>query len=142
MILINYSLFLITAAVLIYISYSDIRYRKIPNDFIIVLFFLSVTQSLFVYKDLQILIPVLVLIIGFVLSSMNLIGAGDVKLATVLLFSLPESSNQLFLILVAMCGLPLAICLLIFNFVTKKNIKTVPYGVAIAAGYLGTLTLL
>lgn len=142
MTLINYSLFLITVAVLIYISYSDVRYRKIPNAFIIVLFFLSVTQSILVYKDLQILMPVIVLIIGFVLSSMHLIGAGDVKLATVLLFSLPESSNQIFLILVAMCGLPLVISLLIFNFFTKKNIKTVPYGVAIAAGYLGTLTLL
>jgi len=137
--IINTALSVVIILVLIAISYSDFRFRRIPNKLVVAVAILSICYSLFANHSIQILFPLIVLIIGMIISPWNVIGAGDIKLIVALLFSLASSENAIFLIMTALCGLPLSAGILLYNQLANEKIKTVPYGIAIAAGYVMTL---
>ena len=91
-----------------------------------------------------------VLLVGFALFAWRKIGAGDVKLIAAASLWFGWSTLPSFLILVAICGGPLALFFLalrqhgIVAFLAAHGIaspalegdKGIPYGVAVAAGFL------
>jgi prepilin peptidase CpaA len=125
---------------LIYASYTDVLYRKIKNKCVILVLIFSIVLGLS-YGNINIITPALFLIIGYVISGMGGIGAGDVKLIFALLIGIPETLVFPFFIMTCLLGIPVALLFLIASrFIMNSNFKTVPFGIAIAIGYI-TVTL-
>jgi len=79
----------------------------------------------------------IIFFVGVIFVLVNLIGAGDVKLLSVLgmTFSLREVPDFIFLVTVS--GLPLIVIVFCLQkYSHGKFSKTLPYGVAISSGYL------
>ncbi|MGF1762015.1 A24 family peptidase [Aliivibrio kagoshimensis] len=123
----------------IYISYSDVRYRLIPNITVLSIAFFSFillisTNNTSFYQHL---LPIVV--IGFVLFTFNWVAAGDVKLLAA--FSLAINTDFIVpsLHIMLLSGGVIAVCCLVYQRVNrhkKEIIKGVPYGVAICIGSL------
>lgn len=77
-------------------------------------------------------ISLISLIIGFLLFSLNLIGAGDVKFFSVLMLIIPKEYEILFIFLMSFIGGILALIMIIL----RKKDKGVAYGVAISIAFL------
>jgi prepilin peptidase CpaA len=126
--------------ILIYVCYTDMRYRLIYNQIVILVFALSLLLA-FLNKDnanyaINIYAPLAILVIGFILNFINMVGAGDVKLLVALTIGLSNESVYKLLMLVALAGLPVAIIAYIVHKLRKNSPRCeVPYGVAIAMGY-------
>lgn len=125
---------------LLYVCYTDMRYRLIHNQVVIFIFALSLLMG-FMMKDnsnieINIYAPLIILAIGFILNYINIVGAGDIKLLVALTVGLSTESVYKLLLLVALAGLPIAIIAYIVHKVRKNSPRCeVPYGVAIAIGY-------
>ncbi|HID7510770.1 TPA: A24 family peptidase [Enterobacter hormaechei] len=126
---------------LIYICYMDICYRRIPNISVICVAILSIIFAMRIDLRIDLVMPTIVIVLGFLASTVRWIGAGDVKLTAALLFSVPAPVQSFFIITVTLCGIPLAAGVLIYNRVKTKKVTTVPYGVAIVASYLITMLI-
>lgn len=135
----NFILYLIWA-ILIVICYTDIRYRIIANSIIIALFFIILNNYFLGFGKLNYISALVFFIIGLIMYSFKLIGAGDIKLITVLLLSLPYEEVWNFLIMMTLLGLPLAVIAIIWKMITKSKV-TIPYGVAIGLSYIITTYL-
>lgn len=127
---------------LIYASYTDVLYRKIKNKCVILVLIFSIVLGLsYGNININIITPALFLIIGYVISGMGGIGAGDVKLIFALLIGIPETLVFPFFIMTCLLGIPVALLFLIASrFIMNSNFETVPFGIAIAIGYI-TVTL-
>lgn len=123
-------------SVLLWLCYTDICHRIIANRDILILLGLVVAWYLFGNGVINYMLAGLFLIIGLAIFYLRLAGAGDIKLITVLLLSLPTQEGGQFLVMMALCGLPLALFILLKKVITKKAKITLPYGVAISMGYL------
>ncbi|HEB4799286.1 TPA: tight adherance operon protein, partial [Yersinia enterocolitica] len=75
------------------------------------------------------------LLIGYIIFYFDLIGGGDVKLITVLLFALTTTQSLDFILYTAIMG---GVVMIIGMLVNREDIKQrgVPYAVAISAGFL------
>ena len=135
----NFILYLIWA-ILIVICYTDIRYRIIANSIIIALFFIILTNFFLGFGKLNYISALIFFIIGLIMYTFKLIGAGDIKLITVLLLSLSYEEVWNFLIMMTLLGLPLAVIAIIWKMITKSKV-TIPYGVAIGLSYFITTYL-
>lgn len=131
----NFFIYL-TWLVLIVISYTDIRYRTISNQFILVTLGLMLLNALWGTNQFDYIAGIIFLLIGIVIFYLNVIGAGDIKLISVLILSIPINKVIDFLTLIALCGIPLILVAIIYKSVFKKNCITLPYGVAISLGYM------
>ncbi|QIQ21307.1 A24 family peptidase [Zophobihabitans entericus] len=121
--------------ILIYICYTDIRYRKIYNIVLVVLLVITIINSFYFS-----IIPnwkgaLIIFLVGLALFYLGGIGAGDIKLLAVLSLSVPENHIIDFILLISFCGLPLIAIVLFCYYVLKMKNKTIPYGVAINTGY-------
>lgn len=125
--------------ILAYCCITDILYRQIKN--ISVLLVLMCSGSLAgISGDFNIIIPVLVLVIGFLLTLFGVIGAGDIKLLFALCISIPSELIGLFFFVMCCLGAPISIMVLcISRFVFKIQTSTVPFGIAISVGYIITM---
>lgn len=125
---------------LLFVCYTDMRYRLIHNQVVVFIFILSLLMG-FMMKDdnnieINIYAPLTILAIGFILNYINIVGAGDIKLLVALTVGLSTESVYKLLLLVALAGLPIAIIAYIVHKVRKNSPRCeVPYGVAIAIGY-------
>ncbi len=126
----------------IQVCYTDIRYRIINNYTTIIITVLSGVLGCLFFGGILWVPALSILFIGFVLSLINLVGAGDIKLLAGLSLSFSSQSTITFLFLTTLAGLLVALCVLaISHFVAKgynSSIKTVPYGLAIVGGYAAT----
>lgn len=97
---------------------------------------LSLTLGSLNNDGLSFLTALSILIIGFFLSMLRVIGAGDVKIASALSLGLTNSESFDFLLLTAFVGIPVSVITLAFYKKSSQNKRTtVPYGLAIAGGY-------
>ncbi|VUS64800.1 prepilin peptidase [Klebsiella spallanzanii] len=125
---------------LIYASYTDVVYRKIKNKCVLWVLIFSFLLGLS-YGGINIVAPAIFLIIGYVISILGGIGAGDVKLVFALLIGIPDALIFNFFIMTCLLGIPVALCCLIISkLIIKSDFKTVPFGIAIAIGYI-TVTI-
>ena len=125
---------------LIILSITDIRSRIISNRVILLLLIATVPLSLLKYQTVFIVPALCALAIGFLLFMLNIIGAGDVKLITVLMLMIPNDEIFPFFFFTTFAGLGLIIIGWLFF---RKSIKEngLPYGVAISLGFVTNLVL-
>ncbi|GKX63303.1 A24 family peptidase [Pragia fontium] len=123
---------------LIWISYTDIRTRIISNKAVIAIFVISLLLGIFSHQSINFLAALSFLLIGFILFHLNVMGAGDVKLISVLSLCLTAEQIWPFLWLTAVLGGFLACIGLLFF---RKSVRSsgVPYGPAIAGGFFFVL---
>lgn len=126
---------IVVIALLMYCSITDMLYRIIPNRIVFVILMLLLFYIYITGRDCNIILVFIVFLIGLLLYSFNIMGAGDIKLITVLTFIIPDSGDFIFfLLLTSLIGGGMAVtgCLLP---VLKYKEKGVPYGVAITTGF-------
>ncbi|EEE0460539.1 flp operon protein B, partial [Salmonella enterica] len=119
------------------VSVTDILYRVIPNLVILIMFICIVTDRL-IYSDIPINIILILCVFGtgILLYATRIMGAGDVKLITVLTFLIPEYPLFIsFLFYTTLTGAGLAVLGYMIPALKFKE-RGLPYGVAIALGFL------
>ncbi len=125
---------------LCYISFTDMKRREIDNIPIVIIFLLSIFVGIFVTDSISILIPTTILVVGIILSSLNLLGGGDVKLLFALTVGLSSEMIYHLFILTSFAGIPVAIIAwVVHKFKKSQGRCEVPYGLAISLGYILTL---
>jgi Flp pilus assembly protein protease CpaA len=144
-------------ALLLIAAYSDIRTLKIPNTLVLAIAILGIVRLILLGNSIAAIFAIgfaaLIFLIGFVMFSRGMIGAGDVKLlmATVLLIRYPNLFT--FLMRMSIIGALLSVAVLVLrssyvplilgprvgSYLT--TIRAVPYGVAIAAAGIMTILL-
>lgn len=120
---------------LLIVCYSDVRYRIISNRLVIILFLIILIDYFLGDGQLSLINALICLIIGMILFYIGLVGAGDIKLISVLLLSLPSYLVMDFVTLMALFGIPLALIAIVQKRVRKTK-ATIPYGVAISLSYI------
>lgn len=137
--MINYINFIILTAIsagLIYVIYSDIRFRLIKNNAVLYILFFSICKGWIANSNILVLIPLLILVIGIFLNCFGVVGAGDIKLITALSLGMSEIEILRTIFFMGLSGVPLTIaCIVYFRFFKKGEKVTIPYGVAISTGY-------
>ena len=123
---------------LLLVCYSDIRQRIISNRFVITIAINALAFGLIQYNAINIIIPLFTLVTGYILFHCKLIGGGDVKLITVLLFALSAGQSLNFILYTAIMGGVVMIIGLLINR-TDIQQRGVPYAVAITGGFLLSL---
>lgn len=78
---------------------------------------------------------VMTLVMGFLLFLMNVVGAGDIKLLSVLMLAVPREQVLFLLFFMTLIGALLALVGWLFFRQTVKE-QGLPYGVAIAGGFI------
>ncbi|GLR73395.1 prepilin peptidase [Aliivibrio sifiae] len=85
----------------------------------------------------NILCPVIILVTGFFLFLLNIIAAGDVKLAVAFSIAVNPKYQLLVITIILLLGGVVALCQLIWNeYKSDGKVNGVPYGVPICIGYL------
>lgn len=134
------SLQLLTILLLIRLSYTDIKHRIISNKIVLILLLLILPLSWIKYGEIFVVPALISFIIGFILFNLKTVGAGDVKLVSVLMLAIPQEQIMSFFFFTACSGLILIIIGWIFfrESILKNHL---PYGVAISLGFLLNLLL-
>ncbi|VEI57430.1 Flp pilus assembly protein, protease CpaA [Pasteurella multocida] len=134
------SLQLLTILLLIRLSYTDIKHRIISNKIVLILLFVILPLSWIKYGEIFVVPALISFIIGFILFNLKTVGAGDVKLVSVLMLAIPQEQIMSFFFFTACSGLILIIIGWIFfrESILKNHL---PYGVAISLGFLLNLLL-
>lgn len=130
----------ITILLLVTLSVTDIRSRIISNQVVLLLLFAIVPLSLLKYQTIFVIPALCALAIGFLIFSLGAMGAGDIKLISVLMLTIPHNEIIYFFFFTAFFGLLLIIVGWLFF---RKSIKEngLPYGVAISLGFMTNLAL-
>ncbi|WP_369127863.1 A24 family peptidase [Rosenbergiella epipactidis] len=130
-------MFFLIVVLFIRICYTDIRFRIIENKCIIAILIINVLSFLMGKETPYFYSAIIIFSVGVICILSNCVGAGDVKLLTVLGMVFPPGELPDFIFLVTVSGLPLIfIVYLLHRFSKRKFSKTLPYGVAIISGYL------
>ena len=132
--------FILTIWLFLLIScYTDIKYRIISNYIVIIIFALAILNYAFGQGALNYSASGIFLVCGLLMFYCRLVGAGDIKIITALLITIPADSVIFFFAVTTFLGLPLAIFAIIYKWLKKvKGGITLPYGVAITGGYIVT----
>lgn len=130
----------VTILLLVTLSVTDIRSRIISNQVVLLLLFAIVPLSLLKYQTIFVIPALCALAIGFLIFSLGAMGAGDIKLISVLMLTIPHNEIIYFFFFTAFFGLLLIIVGWLFF---RKSIKEngLPYGVAISLGFMTNLAL-
>jgi len=148
----------LAVAVLIFAAASDVRRRLIPNRLVLVVLTLGLGAVVLGPPRLVLLRVVLSMGIFAVLAGLALrgiVGGGDAKLMPAVMLLTPLSDAPRLLVLVAVCGGLLSLLLLAAQWAIRHvptsdrlgiRIRAqveegVPYGVAIAGGFICELLL-
>lgn len=133
-------LYLVLILLLIRLSWTDIKGRIISNKIILNLFLVIVPLAWIQYENVFVIPALIALFIGFLLFSLKIIGAGDVKLIAVLMLAIPSDQIFSFFFFTTFSGLLVIIIGWIF-FREPVRQNGLPYGVAISLGFLINLVL-
>lgn len=130
----------IVVLLLMTLSWTDIQNRIISNRIILILGLVIVPLAWLQHQQIFIIPALVALFIGFLLFSLRVIGAGDVKLIAVLMLIIPNNQLFSFFFFTTFSGLLVIIIGWIFF---RKSIREngLPYGVAISLGFLINLVL-
>lgn len=122
---------------LLSVCYTDISSRIIKNRTVFIVALISLAISVTLYGRVSIFWPLTILVSGMFLVTVNVIGAGDIKLISALSLSLPAEKIAGFIFWITLSGLPLILIVVILRLLRPGSKKmTLPYGVAISCGYL------
>jgi prepilin peptidase CpaA len=135
MIWLTYGLAMVVLAILLFISLQDISTRIISHKSLLALAITLIPLMYMLQQPVNYLAPVLILIIGFLLFVLNVIGGGDVKLIALLSITLSFQNLADFLMLTAIVGGVAAFVGLVF-FRQKTRQHGVPYATAITLSFI------
>lgn len=140
MTLITISLSIVLTLLLSVLSWQDIQHRILSNKLVLMVLFVVLPLGWLLSHTLYWQPALITLIIGFILFLFNIIGAGDIKLLSVLMLLIPPSAAWFVLTLISLFGLVLIVIGWLFY---RQSIKQngLPYGVAISLGVLSYLCL-
>lgn len=127
--------YVIIIALLILVSARDILWRRIDNRLTVTIGVISCVLSALAGYSPNILLFLIILFLGFLLSTVHIIGGGDVKLISALSLLYTPSLFYQFLITMAIFGGVVAIIGLLFFYENVKK-KGIPYGVAISLAFI------
>ncbi|HDR1794058.1 TPA: prepilin peptidase, partial [Pasteurella multocida] len=115
--------------------WTDLTKRVISNNTVLLLLAVIIPFSFIHHSQIFFLPALLFLFLGFLLFTLGVIGAGDIKLIAVLMLSIPTEQLISFFFLTSCSGLLLIIIGWLFF---KESIKKrgLPYGIAISLGFL------
>ena len=133
-------LYLVVILLLIRLSWTDIKRRIISNKIVLSLFLVIVPLAWIQYENIFVIPALIALFIGFLLFSLKIIGAGDIKLIAVLMLAIPSDQVFSFFFFTTFSGLLVIIIGWIF-FRESISQNGLPYGVAISLGFLINLVL-
>lgn len=129
----------------LHICYTDINFRIIKNMTVFFIIILSSMAGFFYYKNICFIPAVFIIAIGFIISWMGFVGAGDIKLIAAFSLSLNSEMTLIFLFMVTLSGLPLALYIMAVKNFSGENVETkmltIPYGLAIVSGYIITTVI-
>jgi len=119
---------IIVSIILFYTSIKDIQEYKIPNWCVLIIILIASYKYIFLNYDLNeflihLCIFIIVIFIGFLMFSVNVWGAGDAKLMSVLVFFVDLHSLLLFFMYAFIFSLFLGIFYGIFNYYFGKKNK-------------------
>ena len=119
---------IIVSIILFYTSIKDIKEYKIPNWCVLIIILIASYKYIFLNYDLNeflihLCIFIIVIFIGFLMFSVNVWGAGDAKLMSVLVFFVDLHSLLLFFLYAFIFSLFLGIFYGIFNYYFGKKNK-------------------
>lgn len=119
----------------IWIFCTDIFFRTISNIQILCVIALCSLSYFFRDLDLNLWIPLLTFFIGILIWKFGFLGAGDVKLLSVLTVIIPYEITTSFFFLTSIIGAVIGVLMYISaRFISIE--KSVPYGVAIMSSFL------
>lgn len=128
------------ALLLVTLSITDIRSRIISNRIVLLLLITIIPLSLLKYQTIFLIPALCALAIGFLIFTLGIMGAGDIKLISVLMLAIPNNEIISFFFFTAFAGLLLVVVgWLFFRESIKQN--GLPYGVAISFGFITNLAL-
>lgn len=132
-------IFLLTVCILLFIAWQDFQRRIITHCSLLLLSVMLAAQLIISRQWPNMGAALVVLVIGFLLFAINVIGGGDVKLMALL--SLTMSSQQLYCMLffTAVIGGIIGVFALLF-FRHKSRSAGIPYGIAISLSAILTHT--
>ncbi|MCG6904096.1 MAG: prepilin peptidase [Rhodobacter sp.] len=106
----------------IWVAWSDLKFMKIPNKAVVALMVVFLAIGLIVLPlaeyPWRLVHLVVVIVIGFTLNMVGMIGAGDAKFAAAMAPFIPLGDMRLFLVLFA--------AVLMASFVLHRMIRAVP----------------
>ena len=111
--MINFIILAAISAGLIYVIYSDIRFRLIKNSTVLYILFFSICKA-GVNNNILIFIPLLILVIGMFLNYAGVMGAGDIKLITALSLGMSETEMMRTIVFMGLSGIPLTIACIVY----------------------------
>jgi prepilin peptidase CpaA len=137
-------------------AYGDVRSRRIPNALVTAVAALGLMRLAavgdFAAAFATLTAAAIVLIAGFLLFWRRLIGGGDAKLMAASVIVVGHQALTSFLLAMALAGLVVTLAVLAADRLARRPVpshagsgpgaaprRTVPYGVAIAAGAILTL---
>ncbi|WP_429759293.1 A24 family peptidase [Vibrio wakamikoensis] len=121
------------------VSLSDIRFRRIPNSYILLLSLIAINLAIISNIGFGVLFGVAATLISSLLLR-RWFGFGDIKLVMALSFALPWSQWLFAIWLTLILGGLLALVYLIKNrLIAVRESITLPYGVAICGGFYLTI---
>ncbi|MGR5253262.1 A24 family peptidase [Vibrio astriarenae] len=133
-------LLVIISLLSIFVCYSDLVYRRIPNQTLVFLSLCIVCISMANIKASWIMPYILVLILTMMFYSINVIAGGDLKLLAVFFIAVSPDHYYLVIFLMLSVGGVLAIIYLMYGLLTKKvdviREKGFPYSLAICPSCL------
>lgn len=119
----------------IWIFCTDIFFRTISNIQILCIIGLCSLSYFSRDLDLNVWIPLLTLFIGVLIWKFRVLGAGDVKLLSILTLIIPYEVVTSFFFLTSIIGAVIGVLIYILaRFISIQ--KSVPYGVAIMSSFL------
>ncbi|WP_407334225.1 prepilin peptidase [Enterovibrio sp. 27052020O] len=122
---------------------TDIYHRKISNRLCLSIFLLCLLLAFFDEKiQLHVYQSLSVVVIGLVLFSVGILGAGDTKLLAAYALIIDQGYFSLTLLMIGLLGGFTAIIIFLMQLISKNTTKKgVPYGVPIVISSLFSLYL-
>ena len=127
-------LFLI-ATFSVFIVYSDIKHRKVSNKLCLLIAALCAGYA-FIYTEVQVLIPITILVMGIALSYLRILGGGDTKLLAAYFIAISPDVFLATLVVIGISGGVLSLIYLLKNKIKKNTNNSLPYAIPITIGGL------
>ncbi|MGR6831652.1 A24 family peptidase [Aliivibrio wodanis] len=128
---------LLLAAISCFVCYKDISERMISNRVCIAVFVMCSVFCVLTKNYHAITYSILIFIVGFTLFLINIIAAGDIKLASAFSIAVNPKYQLLVITIILLLGGVIAFSQLLWGkYRSNKNLNGVPYGVPICIGYL------
>ncbi|MCG9724202.1 prepilin peptidase [Vibrio brasiliensis] len=117
------------------VIYSDIKHRKVSNRLCLLIAFLCAGYA-FIYTEVQVLIPITILVIGIALSYLRILGGGDTKLLAAYFIAISPDAFLATLVVIGISGGVLSLIYLLKNKIKKNTNNSLPYAIPITIGGL------